>query len=60
VKSATASYLARTGIDAQWTRPFDPEEQAWLAKHFKSPRLTRRAVEVLLDRQLSVPQGMTH
>jgi hypothetical protein len=58
VESAKSAYLTRASIDPQWTRPFDAEEQAWLARHFKSPRMTRRAVEVLLDRQLSHPSGM--
>ena len=53
VRRAVDAHLLREGLDPAWVGAITPAEWAWLGRYFKSPRLARRAAEMLVNHKLT-------
>ena len=58
VKRALDGYLRREGLDPAWMGNITLTEWDWLGQYFTSPRLARRAVEMLVNHRLTDAAGI--
>jgi ATP-dependent Lon protease len=58
VKRALDGYLRREGLDPAWMGNTTPTEWDWLGQYFTSPRLARRATEMLVNHRLTDAAGV--
>ena len=58
VKRALDGYLRREGLDPAWMGAITPAEWGWLGQYFTSPRMARRAAEMLANHKLTNAAGV--
>ena len=58
VKMALDAYLRREGLDPAWMGNISPIEWDWLGQYFTSPRMARRAAEMLVNHRLTDAAGV--